>query len=89
MYPEKLKEKYGVSKRDVQTFVEERLSDAAYFRFFGEVLGMCTCLLLIPAILFGRLVGYVLATVLFGVSALAIWEARKAGKFKKRQSQRE
>lgn len=86
---EKLRERYGVSERDVQTFVEERLSDAAFFRFFGEVLGMCTCLLLIPAILFGRLVGYVLVSVLFGISALAIWEARKARKFKKRQSQRE
>lgn len=83
---EKLKERYGVSERDVQAFMEERLSDAAYFRFFGEVLGMCTCLLLIPAVLFGRLVGYVLVAVLFGISALAIWEARKARKFKKRQS---
>lgn len=86
---EKLKERYRVSERDVRTFVEERLSDAAFFRFFGEVLEMCTCLLLIPAILFGRLVGYVLVSVLFGISALAIWEARKARKFKKRQSQRE
>lgn len=82
---EKLKERYGVSERDVQVFVEERLSDAAYFRFFGEVLGMCTCLLLIPAVLFGRLVGYVLVAVLFGISALAIWEAEKARKYKKRQ----
>ena len=82
---EKLREKYGVSERDVQTFVEERLSDAAFFRFFGEVLGMCTCLLLIPAVLFGRLVGYVLVAVLFGISALAIWEAEKARKYKKRQ----
>ena len=33
---EKLKERYGVSERDVQAFMEERLSDAAYFRFLEK-----------------------------------------------------